>query len=441
MYKKESEYSVKTKLRELLLPAYLAGKISRESIIARLNISSRQFRRIESKYIKFQSVSHGLCDKPSNHSICPNTKSTVIELCKGVYRGFNYEHASDYILKHHNIDVSPCTIRKWQLDAKISLPKQRKSKKYMRRIPKATFGEMLQLDGTFADLLGNGNMQCLMHLVDDATWTSMAMLFEAECTDSALQILYQWCLKYGIPQSIYSDRHSTYKVNDRQRLTIEEELEGRSTRLTEFGTVCNRLGIKQIFALSPQAKGRVERKHNLYKDRLIKELRVLGINTMSLINEYINKDDGFSDNINNKFTRDPREARTASVLPTPAVLAEQFTIHNTRTVRNDYTLQLNNQVYQLSKNSMVNPRAKVIIKKYLDGQTAIFAGNHKLQYQKIENYTKPIIEPKSPYVQNQPIKTYTPSKTHPYKSNYKNEKKYKNASSVKQLEWVGAFCS
>ena len=439
MYKDESKYSLKTKLRELLLPAFFAGQIDQSSIITRLGVSSRQFHRIKAKYLTTKSVTHGLCDKPSNRSLCPNIKTTVLELYKNKYRGFNYEHVSDLLLKINNININTCTLRQWLLDAKLSLPKQRKPRKYMHREPKAQFGEMLQLDGAFADFLGNGEMQCLMHLVDDATGTSLAMLFEAECTNSALQILYQWCLKYGIPQSIYSDRHSTYKVNERQRLTVEEEVEGVGTRLTEFGKVCERLGIRQIFAHSPQAKGRVERKHNLYKDRLIKELKMLGIKTIETANAYITQDHGFTAGINDKFTRDAKVARAACVLPTPADLAEQFTIQNIRTVRNDYTVQLNTQVYQLSKNSVVNARSKVTIKQYLDGHISIFAGMHELKYNRIENYMKPVDNSKSKVKQDRILTRQVPPKTHPYKQQYKPEKKYRYATSSKQLEGFGTY--
>lgn len=107
----------------------------------------------------------------------PNIKSTVLDLYKSKYRGFNYEHLSDLLLRIDGINISPCTLRQWLLDAKLSLPKRRKPKKYMRREPKAQFGEMLQLDGTFADFLGNREMQCLMHLVDDATGTSGVTFF------------------------------------------------------------------------------------------------------------------------------------------------------------------------------------------------------------------------------------------------------------------------
>jgi transposase len=436
---KNTRYEQKTKLRGLIFSAYFEAKIDIEAAVARLNISVRQFYRLQNKYTATNTLTHGLCNKISNRSISKSTKMKALELYKNIYRGWNYEHFHDILLDRHEINISPCTLRKWLLDAKLSLPKRRKPKKYERREPRAKFNEMLQLDGTFADFLGDGRMLCLMHLVDDATKTSLAMLFEAECTDSAFRILYEWCLKYGVPQSIYCDKHSTYKVNEKQKLTIEEELEGIEIRLSEFGKVCDMLGIEQIFAHSPQAKGRVERKHNLYKDRCIKELKLDGIKTIETANAYLAKNNGFVDKLNNKFTIEAREARTAFVLPTPAELAEQFTINNTRTVRNDYTVTLYNVVYQLSRSAIVNARGKVIIKKYLDGHIAIFASNKQLNYHVIENYVTPIIE-KNPHInKTQIIRKYTPAIDHPYRQQYKPEKLYHYASGTKQLQELGRY--
>ena len=430
-----TQYSLKTKLRELVFPAYFEGKIDRDSAITRLSISSRQFCRLQKKYLVDKNLNHRLCNQPSNHSFAPATKSSVLELCKNKYRGWNYEHTHDSLIWRDSITVSPDTIRNWSLAAKLSLPKQRKPRKYMRREPKAQFGEMLQLDGTFGDFLGDGRMLCLMHLVDDATKTSLAMLFEAECTESAMQILYHWCLKYGIPKSIYSDRHSTYKVNEK-KLTLEEELEGNVVRLSEFGKVCQRLGIKQIFARSPQAKGRVERKHNMYKDRCVKEFKLDGVKTIDRANTYLAENNGFVTRLNDKFTIEAREARTACVLPTPADLAEQFTIQNIRTVRNDYTVQLKTIVYQLPRDSVVNARAKVLVKRYLDGRIAIFAGKYELKYSVIENYVKPEVIDKVKITQVTHSK-HIPDKTHPYKQQYKQEKRYHHASDINRLQYVG----
>jgi transposase len=387
-----TEFKNKTIVREMIFSAYSAMQMDTESVISRLEISRRQFYRLRKKFYTTGTLTHGLCGKSSNRSISEDTKAKVLSLYKEKYQGFNYEHFSELLLEYENINISSDTLRMWLLEAKLKLPKHRKPKKYMRRTPKPCFNDMLQLDGTFDDFLGNGKMQCLMHLVDDATKTSLAYLYDAESTQSALDILYKWCCKYGVPKSIYSDRHSTYKVNERQRLTVEEELEGKEIRLTEFGKVCERLGIKQIFAYSPQAKGRVEKKHQLYKDRFIKELRLHGISTFEVSNTYLARENGFADKLNHKFTIKALEASPTIMLPTAAELAQHFTIDTTRTVRNDYTISYNGQILQLAKASVVNARSKVRIKLCLDGSVTVFAGKQQVDHTVIENYVKPIVE-------------------------------------------------
>jgi hypothetical protein len=340
---------------------------------------------------------------------------------------------------HDNIILKPDCTRKWLLEAKITLPRKRSTKKATSwREPKAQFNDMVQIDGTFGYFLGNEQLVCLMHLVDDATRTSMAILCKAECTQSALQLLYNWCLKYGIPKSIYSDRHSTYKVNKSKYLTVEEELDDMQLKLTDFGKVCTKINIKHIFAYSPQAKGRVENKHKLYKDRGMKEIKWLNYTTIDEVNQFLSRDGGFTDRLNQKFTIAPREANSAVVLPTDTELAHFFSLDNTRVVRNDYTVHLDKVAYQLSKKSIINNGAKVIIKQFLDGSIAIFAKDTRLEYSIIPNYTKPLKENKR-FGSFALIRQPKPDFTHPFRQNYKQDKSRKKGSTAQYLQTVSSY--
>lgn len=426
------------KIREAIFSAYLSNQIDQQSVMSRLDISKRQFFRLKHRFIESGSLAHGLCGRVSNHSIALETKARVLSLCQNKYRGWNYAHISSTLKDLDQISVSPDCIRNWLLAAKITLPRQRKPKKYIRREPRARFNEMLQLDGTFDDFLGDGRLLCLMHLVDDATKTSLALLCESESTGSALLLLYQWCLKFGVPESIYSDRHSVYKVNEKQRLTVEEELEGKTSRITGFGSVCNKLGIKQIFAYSPQAKGRVEKKHQLYKDRLIKEIRLYGLTTVEEVNTYLLRENGFVDKLNSQFTIEAREASSTQMFTDKIELAQQFTIDHTRTVRNDYTIQFRSVVYQLSKNSVINARSKVMIKEPLNQSISIYAGKHELEYKKLDNYVR--VETPRKIATQTPKVRHKPEAVHPYRQ-YKPARADRSASGSNKLEKLGMYYS
>ena len=81
-----------------------------------------------------------------------------------------------------------------------------------------------------------------------------------ETTWAALDLLAGWTGRYGCPQSVYVDRKSVYITE--QEPTREEQLAGVPA-LTQFGRACHKLDIRIIAAHSPQAKGRVERKHGV----------------------------------------------------------------------------------------------------------------------------------------------------------------------------------
>lgn len=434
MSKPETLYQQKTKLREAVISAYHSGEITRDIALSKIKVSKRQFIRLSKEYRLTNSLKHKLIGKSSNHSLDPELKSHALILCSNLYSDCNYAHISDLMQERNNISLNSYTIRNWMIADKLTKPKLKSKPKHTWREPKPMFNQMLQLDGTFGYFLGDGRLLCLMHLVDDSTKESLAMLFEAESTNSALQLLYQWCLKYGIPDSIYSDRHSTYKVN--RKTTIKEDLKGLKYSVTQFGEVCNRLGIKQIFANSPQAKGRVERKHQLYKDRWIKELRLDGIKTIEDANKYLLGYGGFVDKLNQKFTIEPKEYRAQTPVSHSA-LYEYFTLNNSRKLRNDYTISFNTRVYQLTKNSIVNNKSTITIKQYLDESIAIFIGTHKLEYSIIENYTKPqnTIKPEleKPYKPK-----YVQSKDHPYRR-YQEHKKHAQTASSSYLQKIASY--
>ena len=132
---------------------------------------------------------------------------------------------------------------------------------------------MVQMDGSHHVWLeGRGPKLVLMGYIDDATNRFYGRFYDYEGTMPAMGSLKGYIKRYGLPGSIYLDKHATYKTNKQQRYTEwpfrdEEEL-------TQFGRACKQLGIELIFAHSPQAKGRVGRVFKTLQDRLVKELRL-----------------------------------------------------------------------------------------------------------------------------------------------------------------------
>jgi len=109
--------------------------------------------------------------------------------------------------------------------------------------------------GVLVDSWGRSNIRNL-HVVGEASCTGVHGANRLASTSLLEGLVCQW----GIPLAIYSDRHATFKYNARQKPVPVET--------TQFARVMRELGIQQIFALSPQAKGRVERMLETFQGRL-----------------------------------------------------------------------------------------------------------------------------------------------------------------------------
>jgi hypothetical protein len=142
-----------------------------------------------------------------------------------------------------------------------------------------------------------------MAAIDDATGAILAArFFPFEGTEGYLWLLWQIVTQYGIPISIYQDRHGSLKRND-DHWTLEEELAGRQEP-TQVGQALKALGIQPIFALSPQAKGRIERLFGTLQDRLGAELALAKVTTLLPANAFLPV---FLKRLNRRFAASPRQ--------------------------------------------------------------------------------------------------------------------------------------
>ena len=159
---------------------------------------------------------------------------------------------------------------------------------------------LVQMDASpFAWLEGRGPSMSLHGAIDDATEMVPGLYFRPEeDTLGYVHFLKQIVKKHGIPKSLYSDGHTIFFSPKHGKLSIEEELAVRKVNLTQFARAIEQLGIGHIRALSPQAKGRVERLRGTLQHRLMVELRLAKATTLEEANEFLV---GFIDRFNSRF--------------------------------------------------------------------------------------------------------------------------------------------
>ena len=271
----------------------------------RLGIGVRQFKRLVRAWK--QQGDAGLISRqrgrPSNNRLAADLRGAIAGLLPDRYPDFGPTLASEKLLELEGISVSAETIRRLQIELGLWKPKTRRTRRaFQLRERRPRFGELIQIDGSPHDWFEGRAPRCtLIVFIDDATTRLTALRFvPAETTRAYLETLRGHVLEHGRPLAFYSDRHGIFRVNAKDAKSGDGK--------TEFGRVADRLEIASIHALTPQAKGRVERANQTLQDRLVKEMRLRSISAMAAANRF---SPTFVAIWNEKFAVPPREATSA----------------------------------------------------------------------------------------------------------------------------------
>ena len=330
------------------------GRVAKEELkltdaAAMLQLSYRQIKRLWRRYQQKGSkgLQHGNVGRVSNRCKPGKFRRRVLSLIRQKYSGSEEERfgptlAAEHLAEEDGIVLDHDTVRRWMLQEGL-WSRQRKRKKHcQRRERKAHFGELVQLDGSFHDWLEErGPRGCLMDMVDDATSETQARLGKEETIWAAAGVLRVWIEKYGVPSALYTDWKNVYK----RKATSAEQLRGE-VPVTQFGRMCQKLGIGIIAASSPQAKGRVERINGVHQDRLIKKLRRKKIDSYEATNEYLKKE--YLPEHNRRFARpaaQPEDYHRRK--PTARELHQIFRLETERTISNDWVIRYDGRFLQL----------------------------------------------------------------------------------------------
>jgi transposase len=374
-----------------------------------LGLSDRQVRRIIKRVIEEgdRGIVHRSRGKPSHNMIPDKIKTRVLELYEERYAGFGPTLATEKFLEIDKIGLSRETLRNWLKEKGIEYRGRKRRAHRQWRQRRRYFGEMIQMDGSHHDWLESRGPECvLMGYVDDATGNVFARFYPYEGTIPAMDSFKRYIKKYGIPLSIYLDRHATYKST--KKPSIEDQLKGIEP-LSEVARAFKELGVKIIYAHSPQAKGRIERQFRTFQDRLIKEMRLRGIKTIEEANRLLRY---YLPIYNKRFSlRAAEELDLHRPVPIALNLDRILCFKTERALRNDFTVAHNNRLYQIKDNVRTN---KVIVEDRIDGSMLITYKDTILKFKEI--IIRPKREKETPKLPILKLKTaYIPPVDHPWR--------------------------
>ena len=281
--------------RYVVVEKSLAGMISVKEAAEILSISTRQVIRLRkgvSENGVFTLV-HKNQGRTPVHALESGIKEKIVSLkLSKKYLESNFMHFQELLMKHESIEVSYSLIYQTLTEAGIKSPKKRRrTKVHHRRKRMAQEGMLVQIDASPFAWFGGQEKYALHGAIDDATGKVVGLhITEKECLQGYFETTRQLVENFGIPLSLYSDRHTIFLSPLQGKLTIEEQLEGKVCNDTQFGRAMNELGVNIIPARSPQAKGRVERLWNTLQSRLPVEFQIAGISTPEQANRFLEEE-------------------------------------------------------------------------------------------------------------------------------------------------------
>src|SRR6202521_4591472 len=406
-----------------------SGELKLSAAAVMLELSYRQTKRLWRRYreVGRKGLKHGNAGRPSNRSKPRKLRRRALNLIKKKYSGSEAERfgptlAAEHLAEEDGIGVDHETLRRWMLAERL-WSRQRKRKKHcQRRERKLHFGELVQLDGSFHDWLeGRGPRGCLMDMVDDATSETQAGLGKEETIWAAAGVFGAWIGKYGVPRALYTDWKNVYK----RKATPAEQLRGE-VAVTQFGRMCQKLGIRIIAASSPQAKGRVERNHGVHQDRLVKKLRRRQMASYEAANQYLEQE--YLPQHNRRFAQAAAEKEDYhGRRPSRTELHQIFRLETQRRISNDWVVQHHGRILQLQpKHRHYGPtQAKALVCEWEDGTTEVYYRGERLAYQELAEPPRKLrVQDRAKDTVAVPsvAKAHKPSQDHPWRRGYSTMK-------------------
>ncbi len=351
-------------------------RLTRRRAPALLGLSARQVRRLYRAFRR--DGAKGLASRhrgrPSNRRIATATRDHALSLVRERYPDFGPTFAHQKLTEEHGLAFSVETLRGWMAAAGLWVPRAQRTRRSQPPRPRrACLGELIQIDGSeHAWFEDRGPVCTLLVYVDDATSRLMELAFaEVESTFDYFRATRRYLERHGRPMAFYSDRLSVFHVYARDRAPS-----GRG--LSQFGRALRELNIELLCARSPEAKGRVERANGTLQDRLVKELRLRGLNDPAAAAPFLPE---FMADYNRRFAKPPAVAYDAHrpLRPDDDLLA-LFTLQETRRISRQLTVHYKRDLYVLDDSIATRQLrgAIALVSEAEDGTVTIRANGHVL---------------------------------------------------------------
>ena len=360
-----------------------------------LGVTERQLRRLRRRYAKQgeKGVIHGNKGRRPRHALSEEQKTEIVRFYEEKYVDSNFTHYSELLAEHEGIRVSESCVGKILRSAGHKSKRRRKKapKGHRWRDRRSQVGMLWQTDATPFSWLGEDFGRFALHAaIDDATGIIVGAMFTRnECADGYNLVMQEGIKRYGIPLGLYSDKHTIFR-SPKEKLTVDQELDGEQVPHSNFGKAMAELHIEHIKANTPQAKGRIERLWGTLQDRLPVELRLLGVKSIEEANRVL---PSLIAKHNEKYAVVPADENTAYMpLEATTNLDHVFAIRSTRKIGGGNSISYKNSLYAPAQNEDVifDSKITVEVRETRAGEVVIWHRGRAIALRRVE--TRPRIQ-------------------------------------------------
>jgi transposase len=356
-------------------------QITKTQASTELDLSIRQVLRLYKAYKEHgvSALSSKKRGKVGNHQLSVSLKKLISDfVVRDIHSGFRPTFMCEKFNEQYGLEVSKETFRQIMIQRNVWYAKSSKRPVvHQQRARRSRYGELVQIDGSPHDWFeGRGDRCCLIVYIDDATGQAYGKFFEVESSAAYMETTREYIIRFGIPRCFYSDKHGIFRINKEGCVKKES--------VTQFGRALKELGIQLIYANSPQAKGRVERSNQTHQDRLVKEMRLAGVNTIEEANKFL-EETNYWERHNKKFAiqpASPENAHKESI--SEKCLDRVLCFKETRIVSKNLEFQYENVIYQVGFEDQLKSLkgAAITVFKRLNGSIFIEYKGKSISFRK-----------------------------------------------------------
>ena len=352
--------------RYQVIQSVIDGKTTIQEAAVSLNLSTRQIKRLKKEVSKdgAGAIVHGNAHRTPSNAISDELVAKIMDIrSKPPFDQSNFAHFRELLDEEFDIQISYGTLHKLLTSNGIVSPKKRRRfKPHRRRSRKSQAGLLVQIDATPFEWFRKDRKRYALHgAIDDATGQILALyLTRNECLKGYFSMMERLIRNYGVPVSIYADRHTIFQSPQREKADISSDMEINDT---QFGRALRELGIELISARSPQAKGRIERLWQTLQSRLPIEFELNGIDDPDKANKFL---ETYIYKFNSQFAVEAKETESMFVkMDDPDDLKYILCVKEERTVDAGGVFSYKGRSYMVHGPNAVNifkgARIKVLI--------------------------------------------------------------------------------